>query len=199
MTTRIPDSASSAVVVLRAIVSWTWVLTRWSGRPNTMATAIRAGASNSTMNSSVGLRVNRMMIEPTSPMTADSRLVTVWVSIVRTSVTSLDSRDTSSPTRRPAWKSSDSVTSRPNRSPRSWATTRSPTTPSRYVWRKLPTAWMQNSTSRMTTRRSRPAASPPATTSVVIPAMTSGNASPMSDEMTSPTSAIEKRPMLGRR
>ena len=100
MTTRIPDSASSAVVVLRAIVSWTWVLTRWSGRPNTMATAIRAGASSSTMNSSVGLRVNRMMIEPTSPMTADSRLVTVWVSIVRTSVTSLDSRDTSSPTRR---------------------------------------------------------------------------------------------------
>ena len=36
-----PDSASSAVVVLRAIVSWTSVLTRWSGRPNTIATAIK--------------------------------------------------------------------------------------------------------------------------------------------------------------
>ena len=44
--TRMPDSASSAVVVLRAIVSWTCVLTRWSGRPNTTATAIRAGASS---------------------------------------------------------------------------------------------------------------------------------------------------------
>ena len=93
------------------------------------------------MSSSVGLSVNRMMTEPMSPMSDDSRLVTVWVSIVRTSVTSLDRRDTSSPTRRLAWKSSDSVTRRPNRSPRSCATTRSPTTPRRYVWRKLPTAW----------------------------------------------------------
>ena len=41
-----------------------------------------------------------MMIEPTRPMSADSRLVTVWVNIVRTSVTSLDKRETSSPTRR---------------------------------------------------------------------------------------------------
>ena len=104
-----PDRASSAVVVLRAIVSWTWVLTRWSGRPNTMATTISAGASSSTTSSSVGLRVNRMMTEPTRPMTDDSRLVTVWVSIVRTSVTSLDRRETSSPTRWLAWKSSDSV------------------------------------------------------------------------------------------
>ena len=104
-----PDSASSAVVVLRAIVSWTWVLTRWSGRPKTIATAISAGASSRTTSSSVGLRVNRMMTEPTRPMTDDSRLVTVWVSIVRTSVTSLDRRETSSPTRRLAWKSSDSV------------------------------------------------------------------------------------------
>ena len=88
-----PDSASSAVVVLRAIVSWTWVLTRWSGRPKTIATAISAGASSSTTSSSVGLSVNRMMTEPTSPMTDDSRLVTVWVSIVRTSVTSLDRRE----------------------------------------------------------------------------------------------------------
>ena len=148
------------------------------------------------MNSSVGLRVNRMMTEPTRPMTADSRLVIVCVSIVRTSVTSLDRRDTSSPTRRLAWKSSDSVTSRPNRSPRSWATTRSPTTPSRYVWRKLPTAWTQNSPNRMTIKRSRPAESPPATTSVVIPAMISGNASPISDEMTRPTSARPNRPQV---
>ena len=151
------------------------------------------------MNSSVGLRVNRMITEPTRPMIADSRLVIVWVSIVRTSVTSLDRRDTSSPTRRLAWKSSDSVTSRPNRSPRSWATTRSPTTPSRYVWRKLPTAWTQKSPNRMTIRRSKPAASPPATTSVVIPAMISGNASPISDEMTRPTSARPNRPRFGRR
>ena len=52
------------------------------------------------MNSSVGLSVNRMMTEPMSPMSDDSRLVTVWVSIVRTSVTSLDRRETSSPTLR---------------------------------------------------------------------------------------------------
>ena len=143
MTTRIPDSASSAVVVLRAIASWTCVLTRWSGRPNTIATTMRAGASSRTTSSSVGLSVNRMMTEPTRPISDDSRVVTVWVSIVRTSVTSLDSRETSSPTRRLAWKSSDSVTSRPYSSPRSWATTRSPTTPSRYVCTKLPTAWTQ--------------------------------------------------------
>ena len=117
------------------------MLTRWSGRPKIIATAISAGASSSTISSSVGLSVNRMMTEPTSPMTDDSRLVIVWVSIVRTSVTSLERRDTSSPTRLAAWKSSESVTSRPNRSPRSWATTRSPTTPRRYVCRKLPAAW----------------------------------------------------------
>ena len=83
------------------------------------------------MSKRLGLSVNRMMTEPTRPMTDDSRLVTVWVSIVRTSVTSLDSRDTSSPTLRAAWKSSDNVTRRPKVSPRSCATTRSPTTPSR--------------------------------------------------------------------
>ena len=94
-----PDSASSAVVVLRAIVSWTWELTRWSGRPKTMATAIRAGARRSTTSSRVGLRVNRMITEPTRPITDDSRLVTVWVSIVRTRVTSLDNLEISSPTR----------------------------------------------------------------------------------------------------
>ena len=72
-----------------------------------------------------------MMTEPTSPMTDDNRLVTVWVSIVRTRVTSLDNLDTSSPTRWLVWKSSDRVMSRPYSSPRSWATTRSPTTPRR--------------------------------------------------------------------
>ena len=194
-----PDSASSAVVVLRAMVSWTSVLTRWSGRPNRNAIAMSAGARSSTMNSSVGLSVNRMMTEPMSPMSDDSRLVTVWVSIVRTSVTSLDRRETSSPTLRLAWKSSDSVTSLPNRSPRSCATTRSPTTPSRYVWRKLPTAWTQNRPNRSRTRRSSPAESPPATTSVVIPAMISGNARPMSDEKTSPTIAMANRHAFGRR
>ena len=81
------------------------------------------------MKSSDGLSVNRMMIEPTRPMTDDRSCVTVWVSIVRTIVTSLDRREMSSPTRWPAWKSSDSVTRRPKSSPRSWATTRSPTTP----------------------------------------------------------------------
>ena len=127
------------------------------------------------MNSSVGLSVNRMMIEPTRPMTDDSRLVTVWVSIVRTSVTSLDRRETSSPTRRLAWKSSDSVTRRPNSSPRSWATTRSPTTPSRYVCRKRRRPGRRTAGTAATISRSRPAASPPATTCAVIPAMTSGN------------------------
>ena len=63
-----PDSASSAVVVLPAIVSWTWVLTRWSGRPNTTATTMSAGASSRTTNSSVGLRVNRMITEPMRPI-----------------------------------------------------------------------------------------------------------------------------------
>ena len=85
--------------MLPAIVSWTWVLTRWSGRPKTTATTISAGASSRTTSSSVGLSVNRMITDPTSPMTDESRLVTVWVSIVRTSVTSLDRRETSSPTR----------------------------------------------------------------------------------------------------
>ena len=173
-----PDRASSAVVVLRAIVSWTWVLTRSRGRPKTTAMTSSAGASSSTMNSSDGLSVNRMMIEPTRPMTDDSSWVTVWVSIVRTIVTSFDRREMSSPTRWPAWKSSDRVTSRPNSSPRSWATTRSPTTPSRYVWRNEPTAWTQNSRNSTTMSRSRPVGSPPTTTWPVIPAMTSGNRSP---------------------
>ena len=53
-----------------------------------------------------------MTTEPMRPMTDDSSEVVVWVSIVRTSVTSLESRDTSSPTRLRAWKSSDSVTRR---------------------------------------------------------------------------------------
>ena len=59
------------------------MLTRWSGRPKTMATAISAGASSSATSSSVGLSVNRMTTEPTSPMTDDSSEVVVWVSIVR--------------------------------------------------------------------------------------------------------------------
>ena len=102
-----------------------------------------------------------MITDPTSPMTDESRLVTVWVSRVRTRVTSLERRDTSSPTRCWPWKSSESVTSRPYSSPRSWATTRSPTTPSSQVWMKLPTAWMQNSPIRSAMSRSRSAESPP--------------------------------------
>ena len=155
--------------MLRAIVSWTWVLTRWSGRPKTIATAINAGASSRTTSSSVGLSVNRITTEPTSPMIDDNRLVTVWVSIVRTSVTSFDRREMSSPTRRLAWKSSDRVISRPKSSPRSWATTRSPTTPSRYVCTNPPTACTQNSPMSITISWSSPPASPPATTSVVMP------------------------------
>ena len=87
-----PPSASSAVAVLWAIVSWTCVDTRWSGRPNTIATASRAGASSSATRSSVGLSVNRIRTEPMSPMSDDSSDVVVWVSIVRISVTSDDSR-----------------------------------------------------------------------------------------------------------
>ncbi len=97
-----------------------------------------------------------MMTEPTSPMSDDSRLVTVWVSIVRTSVTSFDRREMSSPTRWLEWKSSDSVISRPKSSPRIWATTRSPTTPSRYVCRKPPAAWTRNSATSMTISWSSP-------------------------------------------
>jgi hypothetical protein len=187
------------VVVLRAIMSWTWVLTRCSGRPKTIATTINAGARSRTTNRSVGLSVNRMMTEPTSPMTDDRRLVTVWVSIVRTNVTSLDRREISSPTRRLAWKSSDRLISRPKSSPRSCATTRSPTTPRRYVWTNPPTAWTQNRAMSITISWSRPPASPPATTSVVIPAMIRGKASPTADEMTSPTSAMTNGRQWGRR
>ena len=70
-----------------------------------------------------------MTTEPMSPMTDDSSEVVVWVSMVRTRVTSLERRETSSPTRLRAWKSSESVTRRSNSSPRIWATIRSPTTP----------------------------------------------------------------------
>ena len=51
----------------------------------------------------------------------------------------------------------------------------------------------------MTMSRSRPAGSPPATTSRVMPAMTSGKASPMADEMTRPTRATENGRQCGRR
>ena len=187
------------MVVLLAMVSWTCVLTRCSGRPNTMATAMSAGASRSTTSRSDGLRVNRMITDPTSPMTDESRLVTVCVSRVRTRVTSLERRDTSSPTRCWPWKSSDSVTSRPYSSPRSWATTRSPTTPSSQVWMKLPTAWMQNSPIRSAMSRSRSAESPPPTTSPVIPAMISGNRRPMTELISRPTIATEKIGSCGRR
>ena len=140
-----------------------------------------------------------MITDPTSPMTDESRLVTVCVSRVRTRVTSLERRDTSSPTRCWPWKSSDSVTSRPYSSPRSWATTRSPTTPSSQVWMKLPTAWMQNSPIRSAISRSRSAESPPPTTSPVIPAMISGNRRPMTELISRPTIATEKIGSCGRR
>src|SRR5450759_2176012 len=129
LTIRMPESASSAVVVARASSSWTWVLTRWSGRPNAKAMPIRAGASTRTTSRSVGLSTNRMTIDPTSPTEAASRFVIVWVSIVRTCVTSLERRETSSPTRAWTWKSSESVTSRAKSSDRIRATIRSPTTP----------------------------------------------------------------------
>ncbi len=101
LTMRMPESASSAVVVARASSSWTCVLTRWSGRPNANATPMRAGASTSTTRSRVGLSTKRMTIDPSSPTDAASRFVIVWVSIIRTCVTSLDRREMSSPTR--AW------------------------------------------------------------------------------------------------
>ncbi len=123
----------------------------------------------------------------------------VWVSIVRTSVASLDRREISSPTRRLVWKSSDRVINRPKSSPRSCATTRSPTTPNRYVWTNPPTAWTQNRAMSIRISRSRPPASPPATTSVVIPAMINGKARPAADETTRPTSAIANGRQCGRR
>ena len=98
-TTRIPARASSAVVVLRAISSWTSVLTRWRGRPKRTATTMSAGARTRTRMSRVGERRKRMTTAPTSPIVADRRFVTVCVSIVRTCVTSLERRETSSPTR----------------------------------------------------------------------------------------------------
>ena len=64
-------------------------------------------------------------------MTELSSDVVVWVSIVRISVTSLDRRETSSPTRLREWKSSERVTRRSNSWPRIRATTFSPMTPSR--------------------------------------------------------------------
>ena len=81
------------------------------------------------MSRSVGLSVNRITTDPMRPMSDDSSEVVVWVSIVRMRVTSDDRRDTSSPTRLLPWKSSDRFTRLSNRSPRIWATTRSPTTP----------------------------------------------------------------------
>ena len=126
-----PPSASSAVVVLVASASWTWVLSRWSGRPTTTATTISAGARSSTRSSRVGLASSRMTTAPTRPSSDESIDVSVWVSIVRTWVTSLERREMSSPTRRPAWNSSDRVTSRAYSCERSRATMRSPMTPSR--------------------------------------------------------------------
>ena len=115
--------------MLWAMASCTSVLTRSSGRPKITATASRAGARSTATSSSVGLSVNRMKTDPTRPISDESIEVVVWVSIVRTSVTSLERRETSSPTRLLEWKSSDSVTRRSNSWPRIVATIRSPTTP----------------------------------------------------------------------
>ena len=172
------------------------VLTRWSGRPKTTATAISAGASSRTMNSSVGLSVNRMMTEPTSPMTDDSRLVTVWVSIVRTSVTSLERRDTSSPTRlagveveRQRHEPAEQVAAQLGDDPL-------PHHAEQVRLQEAADGLDQNRASSMTTGdRARPRRRPPRP-AVVIPAMTSGNASPTADEMTRPTSAMRERPAV---
>ena len=156
----------------RAIVSWTWVLTRWSGRPKTIATAINAGASSRTTSSSVGLSVNRMIDRADEP---DERRQQARDGLGQHRAherhVARQARDRARRRDRLVWKSSDRVMSRPKSSPRSWATTRSPTTPSRYVWTNPPTAWTQNRAMRITISRSSPAASPPATTSVVMPAM----------------------------
>ena len=95
-----PLSASSAVVVLAAMASWTCVLRRRSGRAKTMATMTRAGARARMTSSSVGLSRNRMTMAPTRLSSDESSDVSVWVSIVRTCVTSLERREMSSPTRR---------------------------------------------------------------------------------------------------
>ena len=95
-----PLSASSAVVVELAMASWTRVLSLRSGRAKTTATITNAGARARMMTSSVGLRRNRMKMEPMRLSVLESSEVSVWVSIVRTWVTSLESREMSSPTRR---------------------------------------------------------------------------------------------------
>ena len=183
------------------MVSWTWVLTRWSGRPKTTATAIRAGASSRTTSRSVGLSVNRMMTEPTSPMTDDSRLVTVWVSIVRTSVTSLDRREI---------ELADAVArvevERQRDEPPEQLAAELGDDPlpdhAEQVRLQEAARGLDAGTARCSSDDQAdrgPAASPPATTSVVIPAMISGKASPTADEMTRPTSASANGRQCGRR
>src|SRR3954453_129980 len=199
LTTRIPPSASSAVAVLCAMASWTSVLTRSSGRPKISATASSAGAARTATMSSVGLSVNRITMDPMRPMTDESIDVVVCVSIVRTSVTSLERRLTSSPTRLREWKSSERLTRLANSWPRIWATIRSPTTPRKYAWTKLPTDWARNRTNSAPIRRSSPAESPPATTCVTSPAPTSGTRSASPEPTRSPRIASVNGSPCGRR
>ena len=95
-----PLRASSAVVVLAAMASWTRMLRRRSGRAKTTAMMTRAGARARMSSSSVGLSTSRMAMAPTRLRSDESSEVIVCVSRVRTWVTSIESREMSSPTRR---------------------------------------------------------------------------------------------------
>ena len=91
------------------------------------------------------------------------------------------------------------MTSRPYSSPRSWATTRSPTTPSSQVWTNPPTAWMQNSADEQHDQPVEPGRIAAGDHLLVIPAITSGKARPASEPISSPTRATENGTSCGRR
>ena len=98
-----PCKPSSATTVESASWSWTPVLPFWMRRPNTTATRIRTGSQRQDEEGKVDVQRQHDddRARPGSAIWL-SRLVMVVVSTVRIWVTSLDSRETRSPTRRTA-------------------------------------------------------------------------------------------------
>ena len=140
-----------------------------------------------------------MTTEPTSPMTDDSSEVVVWVSMVRTRVTSLERRETSSPTRLRAWKSSESVTRRVEQLAPHLGDDPLPHHAQEVGLHEAAQGLRQEQHDQPDDSASSAAELPPATTSVTSPATTSGTSSARPDPRTSPTSARLNGARCGRR
>ena len=97
-----PCKLSSATTVESASSSCTPVLIFWIRRPNTNATPSNTGTSARMNNVRLVFSVTTMMMEPISDTIELSAAATFVVNILRIWVTSLDSRETISPTRRAA-------------------------------------------------------------------------------------------------